>query len=133
MPYCPNCGTEHEAEAQFCSNCGEALGGVPSEEPESNHNPATETDESNDWSFFSPKGPFRSPRTAFNYFNTGGLLLIVIAILLIAVGIEEPFAHLPDPLPILVIIYILAVIFIGIPIWFVLLLTDNVLGFLRHG
>lgn len=89
--------------------------------------------ESEDWSFFSPKGPFQSPRVALNYFNTGGLLLILIAILLIALGVESPYAYLPDPVPILVIVYLLAVIFLGIPLWFVLLLTDNVLGFLRHG
>ncbi len=133
MPFCPSCGTEHQGEDQFCRNCGEAIGQDPSGELETNQNPATDTDESEDWSFFSPEGPFQSPRTALNYFNTGGLLLIIIAILFIGAGVESPYAHLPDPLPILVIVYLLAVIFVGIPIWFVLLLTDNVLGFLRHG
>lgn len=133
MPFCPTCGTEHQGDDQYCRNCGEVVGQDPSGEIEPNRNPATDTGESEDWSFFSPKGPFQSPRTALNYFNTGGLLLIIIAILLIALGVESPYAYLPDPMPILVIVYLLVVIFVGIPIWFVLLLTDNVLGFLRHG
>jgi uncharacterized membrane protein YvbJ len=26
MPYCPNCGTEYQEGANFCSNCGRAVG-----------------------------------------------------------------------------------------------------------
>lgn len=132
MSYCPNCGTEHEDSDRYCRNCGEAIGDTP-DKFKSETMPPTEGSDSEDWSFFNPKGPFQSPRAALNYFNTVGILLIIIAILFIAAGVESPYAVLPDPLPILVVVYILAVIFVGMPIWFILLLTDNVLEFLRHG
>lgn len=133
MPYCPKCGTEHEDSDRYCRDCGEAISDTPTEKSKAGTQSPAEGADAEDWSFFNPKGPFQSPRVALNYFNTVGILLIIIAILLIAAGVESPYAVLPDPLPILVVVYILAVIFVGMPIWFVLLLTDNVLGFLRHG
>lgn len=133
MSYCPNCGTEHEDNDRYCRNCGGAIGDTPNEKSKSETGLSVDGADSEDWNFLNPKGPFQAPRTALNYFNTTGMLLIIIAILLIAAGVESPYAVLPAPLPILLVIYILAVIFVGMPVWFILLLTDNVLGFLRHG
>jgi zinc-ribbon domain len=33
MPYCPNCGSEIEADAAFCGSCGAHLGGEPPPPP----------------------------------------------------------------------------------------------------
>jgi hypothetical protein len=133
MPYCPNCGTEHKVEDKFCSKCGEALRGISSESQATGQNPIVGENESEGWSWLDPKGPFRSPRITLNYFNAVGLILIIIALVLIVAGVDSPYAFLPDPLGILVVVYLLAVVFVGLPLAGILLLTDNVLGFLRHG
>lgn len=133
MPYCPNCGSEHEAGHRFCNSCGEEFGessfeGHSPEEPQASNGTGSE-----EWSWLDPKGPFRSPRTALNYFNGVGLVLIFGGLLLVVVGVDSPYAFLPDPLPIVLVVYLLIVIFVGLPLAGILLLTDNVLGFLRHG
>lgn len=133
MPYCSNCGTEHPAEDQFCSNCGEALSEAPSQGTESEQSSSERESKGEDWSWLNPRGPFRSPRMALNYFNAVGLILIVVALILVVMGVDSPYAFLPDPLGILLVVYLLAVVFVGLPIAGILLLTDNVLGFLRHG
>lgn len=45
MPYCSNCGTEHDPSASFCSECGADLGGQSEadSEPEPRVEPETES------------------------------------------------------------------------------------------
>lgn len=135
MPYCPDCGTEHEPVDAYCSECGEPVGRGTDDRETSGGSTAApaDTDGEGGWNWLDPRGPFRSPRNALNTVNTVGIILLVVGLGLSIAGVDSPFAVLPDPLPIVLLIYILVVIFVGIPIWFVLLLTDNVLGFLRTG
>lgn len=127
MPYCPNCGTEHSPEDTYCSNCGEELTEIETQEG------AEPTPDKSEWNWLDPRGPFRSPRNVLNTINTVGVVIIIVGIVLAVAGVDSTYAILPSPLDILLLIYMLAVVFIGLPLWFILLLTDNVLGFLRKG
>lgn len=144
MPYCPSCGTEHATEDAYCRECGTHVGaddaahagpsgstshGEHSASPDGDADPGTDAG----WNWLDPHGPFRSPRNVLNTINTIGVLLLVVGLGLSLAGMEAPYAVLPSPLPILLVVYILAVVFVGLPVWVVLLVTDNVLGFLRKG
>lgn len=133
MPYCPNCGEEHADDDRFCSDCGAELDAPGSAGAGDERQSAVRGGERDDWNWLDPTGPFSSPRTALNYFNGVGLLLVGVALLLVVAGVDSPYAFLPEPLGILLILYLVVVIFVGLPLAGVLLLTDNVLGFLRHG
>lgn len=132
MPYCPACGTELEEASAYCRNCGEAVGGSA---PEPVAGTGSDPDDrgQDGWDWLDPRGPFRSPRNVLNTLNTVGLVILFVGLGLAFAGVEAPFGFLPDPLLVVLLIYLLGVIFLGIPVWFVLLVTDNVLGFLRKG
>lgn len=127
MPYCPKCGTEHKPEDTYCSNCGGELTGIETQDGEEH------TPNKSEWNWLDPRGPFQSPRNVLNTINTVGVVIIIVGIGFALAGVESPYAILPSPLDILLLVYMLAVIFIGLPLWFILFLTDNVLGFLRKG
>jgi len=127
MPYCPKCGTEHPPADTYCSNCGEELSESETKGSEE------QAPNKSEWNWLDPRGPFRSPRNILNTINTVGVVIIIVGIVLAVSGVDSPYAFLPSPLDILLLVYMLGVIFIGLPLWFILLLTDNVLGFLRKG
>lgn len=130
MGYCPSCGAEVANDDSYCTGCGEALGneGGAADEPSDN---SSTTDE--EWSWLDPAGPFRSPRRTLNVLNGIGLLVLAVGIGASLAGVDAPLAVLPDPLPILLAVYVVAVLLLGLPLAGLLLVTDNVLGFLRHG
>lgn len=131
MPFCTNCGTEHDYQASYCSVCGEPIQGT---RPESEVPiRSDETDgATKDWNWLDPRGPFRSPRRFLNYFNGIGLLLI-IGLLIVSVAGIETHRFIPEPFGIFLVVYMLAVIFLGLPIAGILLITDNVVGFIGNG
>lgn len=132
MPYCQACGTELDGTAAFCRNCGVPVGEATSEEDLATDS-ATDDRGEEGWDWLDPSGPFKSPRNVLNTLNTVGLVILFVGVGLALAGVEAPFGFLPEPLVIVLIMYLLAVIFVGLPVWFVLLVTDNVLGFLRNG
>lgn len=133
MAFCPSCGTESEAEDEYCRNCGTNLGVAIPSRMTRDDSPSTDDTERDGWNWLNPNGPFRSPRTALNYFNAVGLVLILAGVGLVIAGVESPYAFVPEPFDMLVVLYMVAVVFVGLPVAGILLLTDNVLGFLRHG
>jgi hypothetical protein len=126
MPdYCQQCGSELANDTSYCPDCGSAVGG--------DHEPDTadvETSTDGDsWGWSDPRGPFRSPRRALGTLNVLGFLSFLAAIGLNAVGL--PITALPHPLDIALFIYWFGVLVFGLPLWGLLHVTDNVLGFLK--
>lgn len=132
MTYCRACGTELEGAPAYCRNCGAAVDGS-TEAAESGPDSVPEAGDEAEWNWLDPRGPFRSPRNVLNTLNTVGLVVLFVGFGLAVAGVEAPFGFLPEPLIWVLLVYLLGVIFIGLPVWFVLLVTDNVLGFLRNG
>jgi hypothetical protein len=103
-------------------------------DPEQSTTQSPGADGSDDgWNWLDPRGPFRSPRRALDVFNGVGLLVLLVGVGLAIAGVDAPFAILPDPLPIVLAIYVVVVLLVGLPIAGLLLITDNFLGYLRHG
>jgi len=127
MPdYRQRCGSELADDASYCSGCGDAAG--------DNHDPDTtdvETSTDGDsWDWSNPRGPFQSPRRALGTLNVLGFLSFLAAIGLNAVGL--PITALSHPLDIALFAFWFGVIVVGLPLWGLLHVTDNVLGFLKH-
>jgi len=121
--YCQRCGAELDDDVSYCPECGAAVG----DDDEMTDN-ATSTDgDSRDWN--DPAGPFRSPRRALGTLNVLGVLSFLLAIGLNAVGL--PITALPHPIPIALFAFWFGVIVVGLPLWGLLHITDNVLGFLK--
>ncbi|WP_229126385.1 hypothetical protein [Halapricum desulfuricans] len=59
-----------------------------------------------------------------------GFVSFLLSIGLNAVGL--PITELPHPVPIALFAFWAGVIMIGLPLWGLLLISDNVLGFLKH-
>ena len=124
--YCPVCGEEQTESVRYCPNCGKEVINDNTETAES------ETDETS-WDWTDPDGPFQSPRNVLDTLNVIGLGIIGVGLVLTLAGFDSPYAILPSPVDTALLVYVLAVVFVGLPIWFILALTDNVLGFLKHG
>jgi hypothetical protein len=121
--YCPTCGAELADDASYCPECGAAVG-----KDYKTTNNTTSTD-SDSWEWSDPRGPFRSPRRALGTLNVLGFVSFLLAIGLNAVGL--PVTALPHPLPIAMFTFWAGVLMVGLPLWGLLHVTDNVLGFLR--
>lgn len=121
--YCQQCGADLTDDASYCPECGDAVG----DDDETTDN-ATST-ENGSWDWFSPCGPFQSPRRAVGSLNLLGFVSFLLAIGLNAVGL--PITALPHPLDIALFIYWFGVLVFGLPLWGLLHVTDNVLGFLK--
>jgi hypothetical protein len=126
MPdYCQRCGSEFADDASYCPECGAAVG--DNHEPDTTDRETSMDGDSWDWS--SPRGPFESPRRAVGSLNLLGFVSFLLAIGLNAVGL--PITALPHPLDIALFIYWFGVLVFGLPLWGLLHVTDNVLGFLK--
>jgi hypothetical protein len=123
--YCQQCGAGLDGDASYCPECGAAAG----DDAETTDN-ATST-ENDSWDWFSPRGPFQSPRRAVASLNLLGFVSFLLAIGLNAVGL--PITALPHPLPIAMFAFWAGVLMVGLPLWGLLHVTDNVLGFLKPG
>jgi hypothetical protein len=119
--YCPQCGIELSDGPQYCPECGTHVA-----DEQTNTETSTE-DDSWDWS--EPRGPFESPRSAIGSVNAIGFVSFLVAIGLNAVGL--PITALPHPVPIALFIFWFGVLVVGLPLWGLLHVTDNVLGFLK--
>ena len=122
--YCQQCGAELD-DAAYCSECGATAG----DDGETTDNETSTEDGSWDW--FSPRGPFQSPRRAVGSLNLLGFVSFLLAIGLNAVGL--PITALPHPIPIALFAFWFGIIVVGLPLWGLLHVTDNVLGFLKPG
>jgi hypothetical protein len=124
MPdYCQQCSAELDDDASYCPECGAAVG----DDDEMTDKAASMSGDSWDWS--SPRGPFQSPRRAVASLNFLGFFSFLLAIGLNAVGL--PITALPHPIPIALFAFWFGVIVVGLPLWGLLHVTDNVLGFLK--
>jgi len=119
--YCRQCGVELDENASYCPECGTATGG----DGETNGN-ATST-ENNSWEWSNPQGPFLSPRQVLGKLNMLGFVSMLIAIGLNAIGL--PITVLPHPLPIAMFVFWFGILVVGLPLWGLLHIADNVLGF----
>lgn len=124
--YCPSCGTELANDASYCSGCGVAVG--DDHEPDTTVGETSTDGDSWDWS--NPHGPFQSPRRALGTLNVLGFVSFLTAIGLNAVGL--PITALPHPLDIALFAFWFGVIVVGLPLWGLLHVSDNVLRFLKH-
>jgi len=122
--YCQQCGAELD-DAAYCSECGATAG----DDGETTDN-ATSTEDGS-WDWFSPRGPSQSPRRAVGSLNLLGFVSFLLAIGLNAVGL--PITALPHPIPIALFAFWFGIIVVGLPLWGLLHVTDNVLGFLKPG
>lgn len=127
MPdYCQRCGAEFADDASYCPECGSGVG--------NDHEPDTADVETstdgNSWDWSDPYGPFRSPRRALVALNTLGFISFLVAIGFNAIGL--PITALPHPLDIALFVFWFGVIVVGLPLWGLLHVSDNVLGFLKH-
>jgi len=111
--YCQQCGAELD-DAAYCSECGAAVG---------------DDYETTDNTTSTENGPFQSPRRAVGSLNLLGFVSFLLAIGLNAVGL--PITALPHPIPIALFAFWFGVIVVGLPLWGLLHVTDNVLGFLK--
>jgi len=123
--YCQACGTELDDEPSYCPECGAAVG--DEHEPDTT-NKDTSTD-GDSWDWNDPTGPFHSPRRALGTLNVLGFVSFLLAIGLNVVGL--PITALPHPIPIALFVFWFGVIVVGLPLWGLLHITDNVLGFLK--
>ena len=116
--YYQQCAAELD-DASCCSKCGTAVG---------DDHDTTSTD-SDSWDWSNPRGPFQSPRRAVASLNLLGFVSFLLAIGLNAVGL--PITALPHPIPIALFAFWAGVLMVGLPLWGLLHITDNVLGFLK--
>jgi hypothetical protein len=124
MPdYCQRCGAELADDVSYCSECGTAVG----DDYETTDNATSAENDSWEWS--NPRGPFQSPRRTVGSLNLLGFVSFLLAIGLNAVGL--PITALPHPIPIALFAFWFGVIVVGLPLWGLLHVTDNVLGFLK--
>lgn len=123
--YCQECGAELDNDTSYCSDCGAAA--EVNDVPETTDRGPSEGEDLWEWS--DPRGPFRTPRRALGTLNVFGFISFLLAVGLNTVGL--PITALPDPLPITIFLFWLGVLVIGLPLWGLLHVTDNVLGFLR--
>jgi len=121
--YCQQCGAELDDDASYCPECGAAAG----DDYETTDNATSTNGDSWDWS--NPRGPFQSPRRAVGSLNLLGFVSFLLAIGLNAVGL--PITALPHPIPIALFAFWAGVLMVGLPLWGLLHITDNVLGFLK--
>lgn len=121
--YCQQCGVELSDDPRYCPECGTHVADAQT------HNETSMEDDSWDWS--EPAGPFESPRSVIGSVNGIGFVSFLLAIGLNAVGL--PITALPHPVPIALFIFWFGVLVVGLPLWGLLHVTDNVLGFLRRG
>jgi len=121
--YCQQCGAEFDDEPLYCPECG-----TPVEDNHETTDNATST-EKDSWDWSNPRGPFESPRRAVGSLNLLGFLSFLLSIALNAVGL--PIAALPHPIPIALFAFWAGVIMIGLPLWGLLHVSDNVLGFIK--
>jgi len=124
MPdYCQRCGAELDEDVSYCPECGATVG---DDDETTDSTTSTDTDS---WDWDSPRGPFQSPRRAVASLNLLGFVSFLLAIGLNAVGL--PITALPHPIPIAMFAFWFGVIVVGLPLWGLLRVTDNVLGFLK--
>lgn len=121
--YCPACGVELDNDPRYCPECGTEIGDDQIADENS-----TEDDS---WNWNNPAGPFRSPRRALRSVIVFGFLSFLLSIGLNAVGL--PITELPHPIPIALFAFWFGIIVIGLPLWGLLHISDNVLGFLERG
>ena len=121
--YCPACGEELAKDTRYCPNCGTGFGDDQSADENST--------DSDSWNWNDPAGPFGSPRHAVRSVIVFGFLSFLLSIGLNAVGL--PITELPHPIPIVLFAFWAGIIMIGLPLWGLLHVTDNVLGFLKSG
>ncbi|MBP2250450.1 hypothetical protein J2754_000759 [Halarchaeum solikamskense] len=125
MPdYCQQCGAKLDDDVSYCPECGVAVG----DDYETTDNATSTENDSWDWS--NPRGPFLSPRRAVGSLNLLGFVSFLLAIGLNAVGL--PITALPHPLDIALFAFWFGVIVVGLPLWGLLHVSDNVLGFLKY-
>lgn len=122
--YCQQCGAELN-DASYCPECGAAVGVAD----ETDSDDAATSMDGDSWDWSDPVGPFWSPRRTLGTLNVLGFVSFLLAIGLNAVGL--PITAFPHPLPIAMFAYWAGVIFVGFPMWGLLHITDNVLGFLK--
>jgi len=120
--YCRACGAELD-DAAYCSECGTAVG----DDYETTDKETSTNGDSWEWS--NSLGPFQSPRRAVGSLNLLGFVSFLLAIGLNAVGL--PITALPYPIPIALFDFWAGVLMVGLPLWGLLHVTDNVLGFLK--
>jgi len=123
MRYCQQCGAELVDDTSYCSECGVAVG---DDYETTDRETSTENDS---WDWTSSRGPFESPRRAVASLNLLGFVSFLLAIGFNAIGL--PITALPHPLPIAMFAYWAGVLMVGLPLWGLLHITDNVLGFLK--
>jgi len=123
--YCQQCGAELDDTPSYCLECGVAVG----DDYETTDREASTDGDSWDWS--NPRGPFQSPRRAVRFLNLLGFVSFLLAIGLNAVGL--PITALPHPLDIALFAFWFSVIVVGLPLWGLLHVSDNVLGFIKDG
>jgi len=120
--YCPVCGEELTDSARYCPNCGDHVSG-------DNQSADENSTDDDSWDWNDPAGPFRSPRRLLRSVIVFGFLSFLLAIGLNAVGF--PITELPHPIPIALFAFWAGITMIGLPLWGLLHVTDNVLGFLK--
>jgi hypothetical protein len=125
--YCQQCGADLTDDASYCPDCGNAVG----DDHETNTTDGETSTDGDSWEWSDPRGPFRSPRRALGTLNALGFLSFLAAIGLNAVGL--PITALPHPLPIAMFAYWAGILMVGLPLWGLLHVSDNVLGFLKSG
>lgn len=123
--YCQQCGAELDDDTSYCPECGTAVG----DDYETTDNATSIENDSWDWS--DPYGPFQSPRRALGTVNLLGVVTFLFAVVGNALG--YPITVLPEPLPIALFLFWFGIIFFGFPLWVLLHVSDNVLGFLKQG
>lgn len=121
--YCQQCSAELADDASYCPECGTAV-----RDDDGTTDNATSTN-GDSWDWSSPRGPFESPRRAVGSLNLFGFVSFLLAIGLNAVGL--PITALPHPIPIALFAFWAGVLMIGLPLWGLLHVSDNVLGFLK--
>jgi predicted Zn-ribbon and HTH transcriptional regulator len=120
--YCRQCGAELSDDASYCPECGSTVGEV--HEPDTTNKEISTDGDSWDWS--NPRG-LQSPRQALGTLNMIGFVSMLVAIGLNAIGL--PITVFPHPLPIAMFVFWLGILVIGLPLWGLLHIVDNVLGF----
>ena len=119
--YCRQCGIELGDNDSYCPECGTAT-----DNDYETIDKETSTDDDS-WEWSNPRGPFQSPRQALGTLNMIGFVSMLVAIGLNAVGL--PITVLPHPLPIAMFVFWFGILVVGLPLWGLLHIVDNVLGF----
>lgn len=123
--YCQRCGEELADNPRYCPKCGVAVG----DKDETETTDAATSTDGDSWDWSNPRGPFRSPRRTLGMLNGLGFVSFLLAIGLNAVGL--PITALPHPLDIALFAFWFGVLVVGLPLWGLLHVSDNVLAFLR--